>query len=263
VSVSVSIAVSRLPVLIFSHLRSAIGVPFLVMFTGVCSLFIFGTGLLNLQNLATHLIRGWAQVIFFYLGIRAEYRGAENFPAEGGGIVVFNHQSLLDIPALYMITEKKLRFGAKIELFRIPFFGAAMRSIGTLPIARQNRTEVLRIYREAEARFKENTIFVLAPEGTRQHEPRLGRFKKGPFLFAINGQVPVIPVVIRGAYEILPKGSWGINLGCWSRAVHIEVLPPVSTRGLKPSAVDALVDQVREEMALAYEGLGITEPGAS
>src|SRR5690606_17085370 len=110
-------------------------------------------------------------------------------------------------------TEKHIRFGAKIELFKIPFFGRAMRAVGTLPIARENRAGVFKIYKEAERQFSRDVIFVLAPEGTRQKEPRIGRFKKGPFIFAINARVPIIPAVLRGAHEVLPKKSLLVNVG--------------------------------------------------
>jgi 1-acyl-sn-glycerol-3-phosphate acyltransferase len=171
----------------------------------------------------------------------------------GGGILVFNHQSLFDIPVVISTTFKHIRFGAKIELFKVPFFGAAMRAAGTLPIARQNRNEVMRVYKEAEARFMRNTIFVLAPEGTRQKEPVLGRFKKGPFFFALSGGVPLIPVVIRGAHSVLPKQSLMVNVGRWTRKIHVEYLDPVITQGLGTAGVSELMNQVRDAMSDVYD----------
>ncbi len=239
----------------FSHVRSIVGAAFNVPFTIACSLFVILSGFLNLQNIATQLMRGWATVVMFVFGIKIVFAGDQNLPDQDGGIIVFNHQSHFDIPAIMMTTTKNIRFGAKIELFKIPFFGAAMRKVGTLPIARDNRNEVLKIYREAEARLKENTIFVLAPEGTRQKEPVLGRFKKGPFLFAINAQVPIIPVVIKGAHAVLPKDSLGVNVGAWSRTIQLEYLPPFPTKGMRPEDVGMLLDRVRERMDEAYQRL--------
>lgn len=235
-----------------SHIRSILGTLFNVPFTIGYSLIVIIAGLLNLQNFATQLMRVWAGIVMSIYGIKVEHSGNQYLPDQNGGIIVFNHQSHFDIPAIMISTQRNIRFGAKIELFKIPFFGKAMRRVGTLPIARDNRNEVLKIYREAEARLKENTLFVLAPEGTRQKEPVLGRFKKGPFLFAINAQVPIIPCVIRGAHAVLPKSSWGINLGALSRRIEIEYLPPFSTDGLTASDVASLVEKTREKMAAAY-----------
>ena len=238
---------------LFTHLRSALGIAFNVPFTILVSLIVMTAGVANQPSVATRVMRFWAHVVLSIFGIHIRVVGEKNLPETGGGIIVFNHQSHLDIPSLMRATDKNIRFGAKIELFRIPFFGPAMRKVGTLPIARDNRNEVLKIYREAEARLKENTIFVLAPEGTRQKEPKLGRFKKGPFLFAINAQVPVFPAVIRGAHTVLPKNSYGINLGALSRTIDIELLPPFPTTGLTPNDVTSLMERVREAMHNAFD----------
>lgn len=238
---------------VFSRIRSIIGGAVFVVWTFVCAWFVMLAGFLGVRDIATELIRGWAQLVLMMFGIGVDVKGEENIPSSGGGIVVFNHQSHFDIPVLCYSTRKHIRFGAKIELFKIPLFGPAMRAVGTLPIARENRHEVMRIYKEAEEKFRQNFLFVLAPEGTRQKEPRIGPFKKGPFVFAINAGVPLIPAVIRGAYEVLPKKSLGVNLDALSRTISIEYLPPVPTTGLSPKEVDGLTQRVREMMVAAYD----------
>ena len=219
------------------------------------SIVVLFCGLLNQQQLATYLIGMWAHILLGSFGVRVQVEGEENLPQVGGGIIVFNHQSHLDIPAICAATKKQIRFGAKVELFKIPFFGIAMKSIGTLQIARDNRTEVLRIYKEASKRFEQNILFVLAPEGTRQREAKLGRFKKGPFVFAMNAKVPVIPVVIKGAFEVLPPKRLLVNLGCWRRTIFIRILPAVATAAFEPAQLDQLVDAVSMQMTSAFETL--------
>lgn len=238
---------------ILTQIRSFFGILFNIVFTIFCSLLVMTAGFLNAQSLATVLIRFWAFVVMYTFGIRVRTVGESHLPKTGGGILVFNHQSHFDIPAIMVSTPKNIRFGAKIELFKIPFFGMAMRKVGTLPITRENRTEVMKIYEEAEARFQQNILFVLAPEGTRQHEPVLGRFKKGPFIFAINAQVPIIPCVIRGAYDVLPKKTLGINVGALRRTVEIEYFPPFPTTGMKTEDVSLLLERTRSVMAQSYE----------
>lgn len=242
-------------VTVFSHVRSAFGAVFTVFFTLACAVFVITAGSLGLDRLATKLVQGWGDTLLFVFGIKVAVEGEENLPETGGAIIVFDHQSHFDIPVICSITDKNIRFGAKIELFKIPMFGAAMRAVGTLPIARENRSEVFRVYKEAEARFAKNFIFVLAPEGTRQSEPKIGRFKKGPFLFAVNAGVPIVPVVLKGAHAVLPKKSLGANLGAWSRTVHVRVLPPVDSKQFTTTQLDAYVENVRTKMVEAYEGM--------
>jgi len=210
---------------------------------------------LGLQELTTRLIYWWANVVLWFFGIRRIASGEENLPASGGGIIVFNHQSHFDIPVMVSTTRKHIRFGAKIELFKIPLFGRAMRAVGTLPIARENRKEVLKTYSEASRRFEKDFLFVLAPEGTRQKEPVIGRFKKGPFLFAINAGVPIIPVVIRGAHSVMSKDSLNINLGRLRRTVYLQYLPAVSTKGYALDKIDEIVKTVQDSMRIAYASL--------
>lgn len=239
--------------ILFTYARGVLALILLVPWTILYSSISIVAGVSGQTRLADRAIHQWAHGILWIAGVRFDIRGEENLPKSGGGIIAFNHQSHLDIPVLMASTLKTIRFGAKIELFMIPLFGAAMRAIGTLPIARDNRSEVMRIYKEAEVRFRENTLFVLAPEGTRQKEPIVGRFKKGPFAFAINAQVPLIPVVIKGAYEVLPKGELFSNIGRLTGVIHVHYLPPISTKGMTLENVDSLLEQVRAQMVEVYD----------
>ncbi|MGE3756278.1 MAG: lysophospholipid acyltransferase family protein, partial [Pseudobdellovibrionaceae bacterium] len=134
----------------------------------------------DFQNWALHF---WGIVSCSVFRVKIRVHGKENLP-KAGGLVLFNHQSLIDIIILQYITGR-IKFGAKIELFKVPFFGPAMRLSGMLPIARDNVQDVIRVYKEAEARAAQGELFALAPEGTRQKVDQLGPFKSGPFIFAI------------------------------------------------------------------------------
>jgi 1-acyl-sn-glycerol-3-phosphate acyltransferase len=242
-------------VVAYSRVRSLIGVVASLAFTGICSTLVIVFSFLGKYEVATAVIHYWARFCLWVFGIKIDFRGEENLPQAGGGIVIFNHQSLFDIPVIISTTDKNIRFGAKIELFKIPFFGPAMRAIGTLPIARENRNQVMQIYKEAEKRFAMNTLFVLAPEGTRQKEPQIGKFKKGPFIFAIDAGVPLIPVVLKGTHAVLPKKSATVNIGRLSRTIHVEYLPPIPTQGLTHDDLVRVQEIARNAMVASYESL--------
>ena len=142
-----------------------------------------------------------------------------------------------------------LRFGAKAELFKIPIFAQTMRAMGTLPIARNNREEVYKIYEEAKARFANREKFALSPEGGRFYTGGpLAPFKAGPFLFAMSAGAPLVPLVIIGAYEALPKGGFLFNSSHWKHTITIKILEPVKTEGVAPSLRRELQDLVYERM---------------
>jgi 1-acyl-sn-glycerol-3-phosphate acyltransferase len=162
------------------------------------------------------------------MGIDVEVRGEEFVRKDGKGfLILFNHSSLLDIPVLYGFFPRPFQFGAKVELFKIPLFGKAMELCGVLPIDRSNRYQVMKIYEGAIARVNNGEVFALAPEGTRQESVELGKFKRGPFEFAYNAKMEVVPTVVAGVLHALPKKSVWINLGKWRRKIILQVTPPV------------------------------------
>jgi 1-acyl-sn-glycerol-3-phosphate acyltransferase len=238
-----------------TYVRAGLGLVFNVLSTLFFSVVVLMCGILNRQRAATKAIRLWSWISLTSFGIRLVVEGEENIPRTGGGIIVFNHQSHLDITSLALATKQQIRFGAKIELFSIPVFGPAMNSIGTLKIARDNRNEVLRIYRDASKRFEEGILFVLAPEGTRQKEPRLGRFKKGPFIFAMNAGVPIIPAVIKGAFDVLPPSTVLINVGKWRRTIRVKFLEPIDSTRYSAETLDQFVDETRSRMSATFDSL--------
>lgn len=198
----------------------------------------------------------WSRPLLWCAGVQVEARGLERIhDRHDGFLIVFNHSSLMDIPVLFTSIPRLFNFGAKIELFSIPIFGRAMAKVGALPIDRNNRNKVMKIYNDAIARVKNGESFALAPEGTRQQEPAIGKFKRGPFEFALNAQMDLVPVVIAGAFQVLPRSSIWINAGKWKRKVLVEVLNPVSTAGLGLEKVEALQEQVRASMEESFKRL--------
>jgi len=218
--------------------------PFVLVIYSATAIFV--NLLFNNRKIDNAIVQSWAQTSCWMFGVKVKVHGRENIPP-GGCVFLFNHTSFFDIFAM----QSELygfRFGAKIELFKIPVFGAAMRRLGALPIARQRRDEVFRVYEAAQERIQSGERFALAPEGTRQPEEKLGAFKAGPFVFAINARAPLVPIVIRGAAKILPKGMWVPNHDVWTREITIDILPAVSTEGYDIKDRPVLQEKVRNEM---------------
>lgn len=184
-------------------------------------------------------------------GVQVHVQGLENLKLGEGAVLVFNHSSFFDIFALAEAIPG-LRFGAKIELFRIPIFGAAMRRIGILPIDRARKESVFRVYDESTARVQSGEIMALAPEGGRSKPGELSPFKSGPFVFAIQAQVPVLPVVLFGASEILPKDALIPNRDRWKRDIEVCILPRVPTTSLNLKKRPELQDQVFRMMSSQF-----------
>jgi 1-acyl-sn-glycerol-3-phosphate acyltransferase len=200
----------------------------------------------------TKVIRDWAKGALWISGTKVRAKGLEKIP-DGGVIYVFNHQSNIDIPVMHATIPRDFRFGAKAELFRIPIFAWAMRRSGALEIPRAQRNQAFKVLERAEKRIRNGESFVLAPEGTRQERDELGTFRSGPFVVALKAQAPVVPVLIRGAMKVMPKGSMILNWRSLYNYVDLEILDPIVTKGMSYDDRDILKNTVRERMLSAHQ----------
>ena len=240
-----------------SYLRSAVATPLGGLWTALYGMVaILVLMLVPSQWLRDWIYYTWGKGCTLLFGMGVEVRGVENFPAPGqGAICLFNHSSNFDIPIVNSAMRKPIRWGAKVELFRIPIFGPTLKAMGVLPIARANREEVLRVYQESVPRVHKGECFFLAPEGTRKDGAKIYPFKNGPFIFAIQSQCPVVPVVLHGANRVLSKGQIFPSWGRWHNKVVVEVLPPIPTSGLFLKERPQLQEQAYQAMSDAFERL--------
>lgn len=239
---------------VFYFLLSALGAAVFLIGTLLLSILALMVGWTGYQPVQSCIVRAFGRMGLICFRIRVRTHGSLKDPG-GGGIYIFNHQSHLDILAMAAHLPPTFRFGAKIELFKIPFFGPAMRSFGVLPIARHNRAEVFKVYEEAGARLRKGALFALAPEGTRQKEAEIGPFKKGPFIFAIQCQAPLIPVVLKGLHGALSRNELLPNTREFIKTVDLKVLPPISTAGESLENLDTLVAKTRQIFIEEYQAL--------
>jgi HAD superfamily hydrolase (TIGR01490 family) len=173
-------------------------------------------------------------------GVKIDVRGAEHLAARPA-VFAFNHQSQLDV----MILAKLLRGGftgvAKKEAANTPGFGPVFRYIDMAFVDRGNTAQARAALTPAVERLREGISLVMAPEGTRSPTPALGPFKKGAFHVAMQAGVPIVPIVIRNAGELMWKGSNLIREG----TVQVTVLPPVPTADWRVEDLDKHVEEVR------------------
>jgi len=140
-------------------------------------------------------------------------------------VFLANHQSQFDIPLILAALGKhwNVRFVAKEALFRIPLFGPAMVRTGHISILRENSRKAMKSIDDAVAAAERGISVLIFPEGTRSDTAEhLGDFKIGGMIMALKCNRPVVPVIMTGSYEVLPRGSWIPNPG----VVHIEALAP-------------------------------------
>jgi len=190
------------------------------------------------------LFRFWARSILTITRVRVRLRGVEHIDLSRRYICVANHSSLIDIPVLVASLPLRLCFVAKEELFRIPVFGAYLRRMRHIPVARSNSRAAAKSMADAARAIAAGMRSVLLfPEGTRQVEG-LGEFKEGAALLAIRSGVPLLPLAIDGTKRIWPARSVVISPG----VADVFVGEPAVTEGLPSSARADLTGKLRHEI---------------
>jgi len=158
-------------------------------------------------------IRRWiVGCILCISGLVMEVQGLdEHFFAHDKVLVCFQHNSSAD--PLIVATScptKHFCFGKK-ELFLMPFMGWFGLAIGGIAVDRENRDRsiaALNIATKATEKSQGKCCICIAPEGTRSKTGNLLDFKKGPFHTWEALNVPIVPMVTYGNYDLYPTGSW-------------------------------------------------------
>lgn len=175
--------------------------------------------------------------------------GAERVASLGPCILMSNHESHLD-PALLMSQfARPLSFLAKIELFRFPVFGWAMKRVGHIPIDRGQRDKAFASIERAAAEVSAGRAVIVFPEGKRSLTDAMLPFKKGGFVLAIKSGAPIVPIGVAGTARVLPPGFWVKGRG----QVAMVVGEPIATTGFTLETKDALMAQVHERVASLRE----------
>ena len=186
--------------------------------------------------------RVWGRVMCALALTRIKINGNENIDPEKSYIFVANHQSMFDIFLIYGYLNAKFKWIMKMELRRTPLLGKACESMGHIFVDRSSPMRAQKSLEAAKDRLLQgnNSIF-LFPEGTRSSNGKIGRFKRGAFTIARDLHLPIIPVTISGAYNVLPKGGWHITPGSITMTIH----NPIDTTNLTDDNLNEMIEQVK------------------
>jgi 1-acyl-sn-glycerol-3-phosphate acyltransferase len=180
------------------------------------------------------------------LGIDVEVRGRDRLDRRTPCVFMGNHLSFLDGPLLMTVIDRPVRAIVKRFVFRIPVLGPGMRFAGYIPVDKEGQGRGReRIARAVRLARDKGYSFLVFPEGQRSWDGTLQPFKRGGFFLAREAGIPIVPVSIRGTYELMPRRTWHIRKG----RVRIIFHEPVDSAGCTPETMPALMERVREAIA--------------
>lgn len=202
--------------------------------------------LIDRKGRISHLFaRYWSRFIFWGVGVRVHLSGVENIPHGQPVIFAANHQSTMDIPAMFGYLPAQFRIMAKQILFMIPFLGWHLYLSGNIPIDRQNARKAFGSIFKATALIKRGISLFVFLEGTRSRDGKLHRFKRGSFTLARKLGVPLVPVAIQGTFELMPANAWTSKSG--DVAIHILPLVRIPPEG----DLNDVIKEVRSQLISA------------
>jgi putative phosphoserine phosphatase/1-acylglycerol-3-phosphate O-acyltransferase len=177
--------------------------------------------------------------------VRVETVGEEHVWEQRPAVFVFNHQSQLDVFVICYLLRRHFTGVAKQELTKDPIFGPVFKFAGVAFVDRTGGGNPRQALQPAVDKLHDGISVVIAPEGTRSLTPTLGEFKTGAFHLAREAGVPVVPIVIRNAGELMWRDALTIKPG----TVQVSVLPPIDVSAWPADQIRAKTAEVQAMFA--------------
>ena len=213
---------------------------------------IFWTLLFGLSSFFTILLTGnkenfkffgviWGKTLSFIFNIKLVVKGKHNLQNRNY-VFVSNHASLIDIPLLLIAVNRFTVFIAKSELSKIPIFKSILDRAGFIFVDRKNNDSAVKSMNNLMEDIKKIPRSVaIFPEGTRTSDGNLLPFKKGAAIFAINTDIPVVPVAISGTYSWSKKKLFDIS----QSVINFEFGEPITTENYSFDDRDYLTEKIK------------------
>ena len=218
-------------------------IPSIAIYTIVCGVVsLFSTLIDRRGHLAHRCARLWARLIVVTSGVRLE-RVGEIPAADQSCVFVANHSSIYDIPIVFTALPHQLRIMAKYALGYVPFIGWHLRLAGHVLVNRTNPGAG--IFKRMKRMTRQAASLIVFPEASRSRDGRVGRFKPGIFLLAIESKLPVVPVTVEGSRRVMPKGRLAVT----PANVRVTVHTPIATSTMTREDARRLAERVRDVVA--------------
>ncbi|THB62553.1 MAG: 1-acyl-sn-glycerol-3-phosphate acyltransferase [Spirochaetaceae bacterium] len=184
----------------------------------------------------------WAGIYtFIHPFWRVKITGRRNIRPGVAYVLVSNHQSLVDILVLYRLF-KHFKWVSKAELFKVPIFGWHMSVNRYIRLDREDMRSQFKMLKTAMKNIEEGNSIMLFPEGTRTEDGNLRRFKEGAFMIAKKTGAPIVPIVINGTFNAMPKNS--LLMHNFTR-MEVTILPEITAEEVAAKDVKELTAQAQ------------------
>ncbi|WP_298649764.1 lysophospholipid acyltransferase family protein [uncultured Proteiniphilum sp.] len=184
----------------------------------------------------------WSRLTCWLALCRVKTSGHENLDPGQSYVFVANHQSAFDIFLVYGFLNQNIKWMQKQSLRKIPFVGFASEKAGHVFVDSSNPKVRAASIKKAKEQIGEGVSMVIFPEGARSKSGKLGHFKRGAYYVAHDMKLPVVPLTINGAYDVLKRDSLCLRPGKMELVIH----RPIPTDSLTEAEIPGLIEETRE-----------------
>lgn len=205
------------------------------------------TGTTNRRWVDTTIHR-WVKRVLKLVKVQCQVINPYNVAPQPGKptILMCNHSSLYDIPLSFLaFPHHSIRMLAKKEMYKIPIVGKGMEAAEFPFIDRKNRHQAMRDLEIVKNLLTSGIVMWIAPEGTRSKNGKLAPFKKGAFITAIETKATIIPIGIRGAFDILPARTYQFNI---NQTAEIHIGQAIDASQYQTDSKEELIQKVFDTM---------------
>ncbi|HAN78250.1 MAG TPA: hypothetical protein DCQ31_11015 [Bacteroidales bacterium] len=228
---------------------SLISIPvylLLYVFTAIIVVFIMLFSIFSIRKLVRFASFFWGKFIFVLMLKKLKINGLENIDKNKKYILVANHASLFDIPAIMSFYPNVAWFGREY-LLKIPLFGNALKQIGYIPMKTANVKNTKVMLQQLVQQSDSGTI-AMFPEGTRTKNNQLQRFHRGFIQLMKTSELDILPVTLNGFFELKPKIRTAIN---FSAKLELTIHEPFSYNVLVEKSDEEIIGLVKSKIESA------------
>lgn len=195
--------------------------------------------------------RLWAPGLLIGAGAKLRIQGLRQVDFSKPHVFVANHQSMIDICALFRALPVPVRFVIKQELAKVPFIGWYARAMGMVFIERGRARDAAERLHGVVSLVRGGQSLCAFPEGTRSRDGSVRPFKGGAFQVALQAGVPVVPIAIEGSGAVLPTSGFRVRPG----TITLRIGTPIPTIGLHAGDRHALAQRAHDAVAAMLAAL--------
>ncbi len=216
--------------------------PLFFIYTGLCGSFSLLFSLFEKSGRVQHRIaRIWARGCVKISGARLIVQGSENLSKHPVAVYAANHTSYMDTPVIFSALPFQFRILAKKELWTMPFIGWHLNRSGQIPVDTVSPNSTISSLGAAVRALRAGMPLFVFPEGARTPDGTTQPFLAGAAFLAIRAQVPLVPIALRGVYDLLPIHTRHFYPG----EITLTVGEPIPTAGMTLRQVEELNTQLR------------------